>query len=61
MMKYLTQSRLTAIILDTLEPRTATVTDEALLDAIQLEPFSSVRELANPKEQRRQMIRPDPI
>jgi hypothetical protein len=44
--KYLRQSRLTAIILDTLEPPSLTVTNDEILDAFQLQPFFSVRELA---------------
>jgi transcriptional regulator of acetoin/glycerol metabolism len=44
--KYLRQSRTPTIILDALEPPTTTVTDDAILDALQQQPFSSVRELA---------------
>jgi hypothetical protein len=44
--KYLRQSRLPPIILYMLEPPTTTVTDDAILNALQQQSFSSVRELA---------------
>jgi hypothetical protein len=43
--KYLRQSRLTASNMDTLEKPPITVVDNAILDALQQQPFSSVREL----------------
>jgi hypothetical protein len=44
--KYLRPSRLPQMILDTLEPPTATVADDEILDALQRQPFSPVREFA---------------
>jgi hypothetical protein len=44
--KSLRQSRLTPIILDTLEPPTTAVTGDPILDALQQQPFSPVRESA---------------
>jgi hypothetical protein len=44
--KYLRQTRIFPIPMETLEKPPNTVTDDAILDALQQQPFSSVRELA---------------
>jgi hypothetical protein len=45
-MKYLRQTRIPPICMDTLEKPPNAITDDAILDALQQQPFSSVRELA---------------
>jgi hypothetical protein len=44
--KYPRQSRLPQMIPDTLEPPTTTLTDDVILDALQQQPFSTIREFA---------------
>jgi hypothetical protein len=44
--KYLRQTRIPHILMETLEKPLNTVMDDAILDALQQQPFSSVRELA---------------
>jgi hypothetical protein len=43
---YLKQSQLSPIPLETLEKPTTTVIDDAILDALQQQPFSLLKELA---------------
>jgi hypothetical protein len=45
---YLRQSRLPSIIVDPSQEPPTTVADDAILDALQQQPFSSVRKLVKP-------------